>query len=48
LICRECIKYCYQQLNRDFKGIRDAILEVKDTPNTMKRIAIVCKVDGLT
>ena len=42
MLCRECIKHCYQQLNRDFKGIRDAVLEVKNTPKTMKRIALVC------
>lgn len=45
--CRDCIKHCYTLINRDFKGIKDAILEVKKTPKTMKRIAEVCKVDNL-
>ena len=46
--CRDCIKACFSQINRDFKGIKDAISEIKRTPCTMKRIAAVCKVDNLT
>jgi len=47
-MCKDCIKYCFTQINRDLKGIKDAIMEVKRTPKTMKRIAYVCKVDNLT
>ncbi|CDW74985.1 UNKNOWN [Stylonychia lemnae] len=47
-LCRDCIKHCYHQLNRDFKGLKDAIHEIQTTPKTMRRIATVCKVDNLS
>ncbi len=47
-LCRDCIKHCYSQINRDLKGIKDALMEIKRTPKTMRRVAAVCRVDGLT